>query len=287
MPVADAQFEETASSTGRFSPLPKIICEDDFDRGYQGWTGLIGNYEGTLDAMLPQYRDLRPPMLSNSTMWDTGSAGSWDGTYALKLATRAETGSIATAVKRLTWREKGPIQMEAYVTFKPEASELVLSERDVRCFGFVFDLQDGSHRVMPHVRYLNARDGQSVSRWQYKAAREALRDIGSTGKTRSHFHLAHEGWTDFPGDPQPLCYNEIATKQNWHYLKVGFDLESMQFTAFQCNDRTYDVSSVEPMVMPAMANLWCMLNMVFFVETDRDKRGLLYLDSVMLSGAFS
>jgi hypothetical protein len=38
------------------------------------------------------------------------------------------------------------------------------------------------------------------------------------------------------------------------------------------------------MRMPAMANLWCMLNTVFFVETDCDKRAFLYLDSILLSG---
>ena len=100
---------------------------------------MIGNYEETLDSMLPPYRDLRPPMLSASTMWDTGSAGSWDGTYAMKLATRSETGSMAVGLKRLTWQYQGPIQVEAYVTFKPEASELLLSELDVRSIGVVFD----------------------------------------------------------------------------------------------------------------------------------------------------
>lgn len=35
-----------------------------------------------------------------------------------------------------------------------------------------------------------------------------------------------------------------------------------------------------------MANLWCMLNTVFFAETDRDKRAFLYVDSVVLSGEF-
>jgi hypothetical protein len=44
------------------------------------------------------------------------------------------------------------------------------------------------------------------------------------------------------------------------------------------------LTSVEAMVMPAMANLWCMLNVAFFVETDVDKRAFLYLDSVLLSG---
>jgi hypothetical protein len=35
-----------------------------------------------------------------------------------------------------------------------------------------------------------------------------------------------------------------------------------------------------------MRNLWCMLNLCFFVETDVDKRAFLYLDSVCLSGDF-
>ena len=38
--------------------------------------------------------------------------------------------------------------------------------------------------------------------------------------------------------------------------------------------------------MPAMKNLWCMLNLAFFAETDTDKRAFLYLDSVCLSGDF-
>ena len=268
----------------RFDPLPRILTFDDFDAGLQGWTGLIGNYEKTLDSMLPEYRDLRPPMLSNSTMWDTGSAGSFDGTYAMKLATRPQRGGLAVAVKRITWRTQRPIQLEAYVTFKPEATEMALSELDVRAFGVLFDLQDAEHRVMPHLRYLNAMEGQPVARWQYKKDREPLENIGGSGKTRSHFHLAPTGWLELPGGAQPLCYNEIATKQNWHYLKVGFDLETMSFLSFRCNDRVYDVSRIAPMALPAMANLWCMLNVVFWVETDRDKRAFLYVDSVVLSG---
>ena len=268
----------------RFDPLSRIICFDDFDRGLNGWTGLIGNYEKTLDAMLPGYRDLRPPMLSNSTMWDTGSAGSWDGTYAMKLATRAKAGSLGVAVKRLTYRFQGPIRLEAYLTFKPEATELELSELDVRAFGFLFDLQDAKRRVMPHLRYLNAQNGERVSQWQFKKEREQLADIGGSGKTKSHFHLAPTGWEPIPGGPQLLCYNEIATKQNWHYFRVDFDLASMSFAGFRFNDRVYDVSQIAPMEMPAMANLWCMLNMVFFVETDCDKRAFLCVDSVLISG---
>ena len=39
----------------RFDPLPRIIAFDDFDRGFCGWTQLVGNYEHTLDSMLPGY----------------------------------------------------------------------------------------------------------------------------------------------------------------------------------------------------------------------------------------
>jgi hypothetical protein len=276
----------------KFDPLSRIISYDDFSHGLQGWTALIGNYEDSLDRLLPGYRDLRPPTLSNLTAWDTGTAGSLSGTYAMKLATRPIIGSLAVAIKRLTFRHAGPIRLETYFTFKPEASELRLSETDVRAVGILFDLQEsdtkahqaGVERVMPHLRYLNALDGVAVGRWQYKKDRVPLHDIGGTGKTRSHFHLAPEGWLDLPEGEQLLCYNEIATKQNWHYLRVDFDLETMKYLRFQCNDRIFAMDGVEPMRMAAMSNLWCMLNIVFFAETDRQKRAFMYLDSVLLSG---
>lgn len=272
------------ASLSRFDPLSRIIFHDDFDHGLQGWSELIGNYEGSLDSMLPEYQDMRPPMLSSGTMWDTGSAGSLEGNYSLKLATRPRAGHIAVDLKRVTWRSRGPIRLEAYFTFKPEASELRLSETDVRAIGVLFDLQDSEFRWMPHLRYLNALNGKPMARWQFKRRREPFQPIGGSGKTRSHFHLAPTGWEDVPGGQQSLCYNEIATKYNWHYLRVDLDLATRRITGLQCNDRVHDLAGVEPMVMPAMANLWCMLNLAFWVETDVDKRAFLYLDSVLLSG---
>ena len=137
---------------------------------------------------------------------------------------------------------------------------------------------------MPHLRYLNAFESEQVGRWQYKSQREPMLEIGDSGKTQSHFHLRPSGWQDVPGDPQILCYNEIATKMNWVYLKVGLDLSRRSFTGFQCNDRVYSADGMETMQIPAMANLWCMLNVGFWVETDVDKPAFLYLDSVLLSG---
>jgi hypothetical protein len=87
-----------------------------------------------------------------------------------------------------------------------------------------------------------------------------------------------------PAGHQQLCYNEVPTKYNWHYFKMGFDLRTMSFTSLQCNDRVFDVSSLEPMRMPAWPNLNCLFNVCWTVESDSHKRTFVYLDSVLVSG---
>lgn len=271
-----------------FDPLARILVHDDFNRGMQGWTGLVGNYEDSLDSMLPEYADLRDPMLSNLTVWDTGTDGSLHGNYAMKLATLPRPGSLAVAIKRLTWRVATRIRWESIVTFKPEASELKLSSTDVRAFGILLDLQDDDlrtqpHRVMPHVRYLNADESERTEKWQYKSTHRTVHAIGGRGETKSHFHLGPDGWSDLPDGGQRLCYNEIATKHNWYYLRLDFDLRDMRYLEFQCNNRVYACRGVEPIRMPAMPNLWCMLNLAYFVETNSFKRAFLYVDSSLVS----
>jgi hypothetical protein len=275
----------------RFDPLPRIIAFDDFDRGFCGWTQLVGNYEHTLDSMLPGYAQHTQAMLSTLPTWDFGSHGAHDGSYALKIASKPITGSRNVAIKRLTYRKRGPIRIEAYFTFKPEANELRLSETDVRSVGFLYDLQTGDRdaeawRIMPHLRFLNSENGQHLQKWQFKRKTTAFKAIGNENKTVSHYHLAPQDWEDLPGAEQKLCYNEIPTKVNWHYFRFDFDLEAMKATHFQCNDRVFDVSSYDSIRIPGMRNLWCMLNLGFFVEADTDKRAFLYLDSVCLSGDF-
>lgn len=275
----------------RFDPMRRIISHDDFSRGFCGWSQLVGNYEDTLDTMLPGYAQHTSAMLSTLGHWDAGSHGGVDSSYALKIATRPRAGAQNVAIKRLTARRRCPIRFEAYFTFKPEATEMRLSENDVRSVGFLFDLQggdrdEGADRVMPHLRFLNAEGGEHLQKWQFKPETVPFTAIGSENKTASHYHLAPDGWRDLPGGDQRLCYNEIATKVNWCYLRFDFDLGDMRALAFQCNDREFDVSSFEPIRIAAMKNLWCMLNFAFFVETDTDKRAFLYLDSVCISGDF-
>jgi hypothetical protein len=274
----------------RFDPLPRIISHDDFSRGHCGWSQLVGNYEDDLDAMLPGYAQHTSAMLSTLAHWEAGSHGGMDSSYALKLATRPKAGAQNVTIKRHTFRKRGPIRFEAFVTFKPEANELRLSETDVRAVGFAFDLQGGDRdgandRVMPHLKFLNARDGEHVQKWQFKTRTTPFTTFGST-KTVSHYHLSPEGWVDLADGGQRLCYNEIPTKVNWTYICFDFDLETMQATGFRCNDRVFDVSGFDSIRIPGMKNLWCMLNFLFFVETDVDKRAFLYIDSVCISGDF-
>ena len=274
-----------------FDPLKRIISHDDFSRGHCGWSQLVGNYEGSLDTMLPGYAQHSSAMLSTLAHWDAGSHGGVDSSYALKIATRPRAGAQNVAIKRLTARHRGRIRFEAFVTFKPEATELRLGESDVRSFGFLFDLQGGdtdgdAARVMPHLRFLNAENGGSAQRWQYKAESTPFKALGTENKTATHYHLAPEGWLDLPGGDQRLCYNEIATKINWTYVRFDFDLSTMRALSFQCNDRVFDMSSYESIVIPAMKNLWCMLNFCFFIEAETDKRAFLYIDSVCISGDF-
>ena len=285
--LAELRLADPALS--RFDPMRRIVFLDDFDRGLNGWTNLAGNYEHTLDSMNPSYQQHTQPQLSTLTHWDAGTHGGWDGSYALKVQTRARPGARNVAIKRLTFRKPGPIRLEWYFTFKPEANELRLSETDVRSVGFCYDLQDpheGGNRVMPHLRFLNAENGAHVQKWQYKDETTPFKSLGTEGKTVTHDHLAPTGWKDVPGGHQKLCYNEIPTKINWHYARFDFDLAAMRAIDFQCNDRVYDMSGCAPIVIPGMRNLWCMLNLVFFAETDVAKRALYYIDSVCLSGEF-
>jgi len=230
-------------------------------------------------------------MLSALSTWDFGGHGAFDGTYALKIATKPKVGSRNVGIKRLTFRKRGPIRVEFYFTFKPEANELRLSETDVRSIGFGYDLQVGdgdgdAWRIMPHLRFLNAENGEHVQKWQYKPKTTEFKSLGTENKTVTHDHLAPEGWVDLPGGHQRLCYNEIPTKVNWHYVCFDFDLATMKATGFRCNDRVFDVSTFESIRIPAMRNLWCMLNLFFFAETDTEKRAFFYIDSVCLSGEF-
>ena len=255
----------------KFEPLEQIVLYDRFDCGLSGWTELLGDYEGRLEnvTQYPELMDSRPPMLSTATMHDSGSAGAFSGTYSMKLATRPKEGHVAKALRRLTFRKKSRLQCELYFTFKPEASEIKLSELDVRGFGVSYDLQDDQRREWPAIRFLNAQAERRIERWQYHA-----------GGTRAP-HL--DAWEDVPKGHQALCYNETATKQNWHYLRWLIDLQSSRYLELQCNDRSWDLAALRIPSVSTNPNLRTLMNLGFFVEANADKRSFFYIDSILLS----
>ena len=277
-----------ATLLSRFDPLDRILFADDFDTGLNGWTLVMGNYEDSLDSMLEPYKGWRPPMLSNLTVWDTGTTGSFNGNYAMKLATTAKPEGMSYAIKRLTRRATGRLRAEYYFSFKPEPAELKLADTDVRCVAFGFDLQDGdrtsgARRVQPIVRYLNSHEGNRQQKWQFKRFLDEFYPIGGSGETVSFFPYGQTGWEDIPGGDQRLCYNEIATKINWHYLALDVDLGTMSMQQLRCNDRTFDLSALKAIEVKAMPNLWCMLQPFVYTQADTNRRAFFYIDSAVLS----
>lgn len=255
----------------KYQPLEQIVFYDEFDYSLNGWTEVLGDYEGSLDnvTQYPELMDSRPPMLSTATMHDSGSAGSFNGMYSMKVATRPWKGHVAKALKRFTFSRQTRTQCEAYFTFKPEASELRLSELDVRGVGVSYDLQDDEVREWPAIRFLNADETGRVERWQ----------VHGGGSRAPHL----DAWEDIPDGHQELCYNETATKQNWHYVRWLIDLESRTYLELQCNDRTWDLSAFSFPAVPKNPNLRTLMNLGFFVEANTDKRCFLYVDSVLFS----
>ena len=287
-------IREADPQLSRFDPLPRIICLDDFDRGMCGWTQLVGNYEITLDQMLPGYAQhthahaLDPAELGFRLAWRRRRLlCAEDGDAA------AKRGAQNVTLKRLTFRKARADPDRVLFHLQARGERAAAVETDVRSFGFLYDLQVGDQRwrgraagdaasALPQCRGRRAPAEMAV---QAQAPPTSV-PIGNVGKTITHYHLAPTDWEDLPGGEQRLCYNEIPTKMNWHYLRFDFDLATMKATGFQVNDRSFDLSTFDSIRIPAMQNLWCMLNLCFFAETDTDKRAFAYLDFGLPFGRF-
>ena len=300
----------------KFNPLPRILTHDDFDSGTHGWTELIGNFngQGDLDTVDDHMRDFRPPQLSSCTFFDTGTHGAMSGTYALKLATRPYPGHTATAIRRLTMSGRGPLQIEAYFTYKAEATlggdadgaggadsfggitwdgNLHPSEAQFGCFTVATDLcSDGGLRYHTVARYQNTDvDNNLQRRWVYPSVPEPTPREHLEGKAKLAYGADFtapnpEDWHQF-GEPQEMCFNEVPTKVNWHYLRWLVDTEERRNIELQVNDRLYDMSDIPvPPYLERYDSLENLLNFYFSVRTHSGVRNFLYLDSVVISAGW-
>ena len=106
-----------------------------FDRGFCGWTQLVGNYEHSLDSMLPGYAQHSQAMLSTLSTWDSAATGPSTGAtpQARHEAPRRHT-ERHHQTSHVPQARSGPSRVLLHV--QAEANELRLSETDVRSIGF-------------------------------------------------------------------------------------------------------------------------------------------------------
>lgn len=298
--MSTPQVVRSELSLERFDPLGRILTYDTFDAGFNGWTSLCGNHDGRIESVRPLYRDLRPPQLSSVDFFDIGTHGAMTGRTALKLATRAVPHSSAVGIRRLTMRRPGLVRVEAYLTYKAETrlpepgtdwdGNADPSELDFASFTLSNDVcLPTGERCHMAIRYQNTdAEGNLVQRWRYKTAlqpttKRLLSDAGSAAATDMHT-VNPEDWQDLPGEAQPLCYNEVPTKVNWHYLSWTFDTGAGRMVELVLNDRHYDLSTVTVPFFPEKYHaLPGLLNLLLDVQTLRPVRNVLYVDSVLTS----
>jgi hypothetical protein len=286
----------------KFNPLPRILAFDDFDEGANGWCQLCGNHDGNLDNVPAVMADLRPPQLSNCTFFDIGTHGAMNGTYALKLATRPKPNHTAVAIKRLTMAALGLIQFEMYFTYKSEQTFGVAeggrawdgnahpSEVQFGDITISNDLcaADDSKRYHCALRYVNTdAEGSLVQKWMYKTSVYPTTKLVVTGAVRdpSDVHtLSPDDWADVPQGHQPLCYNEVPTKINWHYLRWVVDTRVKRNVELQVNNKVMDLREIEvPVFDHHYEALDGLLNVFVDVRTRTHVRNFLYVDSAVIS----
>lgn len=294
----------------RFNPLARILTYDDFNSGTNGWVELNGNYngQGDLDTVDPFLSDFRTPQLSNCNFFDVGTHGAMSGTYALKLATRPYPGHTATAIRRLTMSGRGQVQVEAYFTYKAETNlgggaeadsfggvdydgNLHPSEAQFGAFTVATDLcGDGGLRYHTVARYQNTdADGNFVRRIMYPVVpeptpREQFEGKGEKLPYAADFTAPNPDDWHAIDEPLELCYNEVPTKVNWHYLRWVVDTEKRRNVELQINDRITDMRDVPvPPYSERYDSLENLLNFYFSVRTLSGARNFLFLDSVLIS----
>lgn len=286
----------------KYNPLKRIFFFDDFDEGANGWCELIGNHDGNLDHVRAVMADLRPPQLSSCTYFDIGTHGSVDGTYSLKLATKPLPGHMSQAIKRMTQVKQGLVQFETYFTYKSEQTfertrkgrewdgNYDPSEADFGDFTISNDVCEGPGGTRYHcaLRYVNTdHNGNLVQKWMYKTSVQPTTKMVRAGLVAANedYHVVHpDDWVEVPGGYQPLCYNEVPTKVNWHYLRWVFDTSVRRNVELQVNDLTMDLRNIPvPTYEHEYDGIKKLLNFCVDVRTHTNVRNFLHLDSILVS----
>jgi hypothetical protein len=107
---------------------------------------------------------------------------------------------------------------------------------------------------------------------------------GTAGGTGDLHTLSPLDWEDVPGGGQQMCFNEVPTKVNWHYLRWLLDTRVRRSVELQVNDLTMDLRDVPvPAFDHPYEGLSNLLNFYVDVRTHAPVRNFLYLDSTLIS----
>jgi hypothetical protein len=308
--------------TSVYEPLSRIIFHDDFDNGLNGWTAYAPNLRQDEMEYYPsqqRFSDVGPPMLSTMTYGLVGTYGSPHGTYSMKISTRPVAakpavlpirGSTAQALKRMTLPKRQLLKFEMIFGIKVEQDRPGIGEEDLRAFAFFWDIQDADARYFIGTRYVNSAGGKLQKRWQYFCAVDGSdEDWGETGESAvgtaepgkpahrttikrgidAHFSGKRtddgsgEGFHDVPDGKQDLCWNETNDKLNWHNYSLLIDTDKREYVEMQCADRTFDLRGIKPTLVSPYPRIRALLNSNVHVESDTNRRAMMYVDSAVLS----
>ena len=294
----------------KYKPLPHVMCYDDFDNGLNGWMDLRCNLvEPGFRPRKSIYKQMRsaPTCLSAAAFGWAGTHGSMDGLYSLKLSTRPVAdryenmpapGASSMAIKRLTFqRPLDLVQYETWFSYTVEQDRFGHGEKDFRAFSFCMDIQDGVHRYVPGIRYVNSVNSQLTKRWQY--SRSIAKNDEEWGYDSKGEWFANgidpqwfgkrrpDGSTDsfqWLGDEKhELCYNETDDKINWIYFRLLFDLAKREYVEMECQGKVFNMRGLAPTLARRYENIDMLINPFVNIENDTNRRVYLYMDSFCLS----
>lgn len=293
-----------------FNNLPKILCFDDFNQGFCGWTDLMPNFTQPgfkARESIVEKTQWPPVMLSTATFRYPGTHGALNGLYSLKLSTRPVAnpykqppapGSMGHAIKRMSVHTNpGKRQFEMWYAYTPEQDRIGLGQNDIRAFGVFFDIQDEQGRYFLGTRYLNAIEGKPVRKWQYMQSRNVTdkewaygtegdwckKGIDPQWYGKRYEDGSTDGFRFIPNGSQQLCYNESDDKINWLYFRLLFDTKEKKYIEMQSKNKTFDLRGISPTIVSPYKNVDGLFNSIIWVETDTNRRVFLYVDSSVIS----
>jgi hypothetical protein len=205
------------------------------------------------------------------------SHGAMPGNYALKVATRPQPFHEATFGRE----PRGGREYDG--NYHPSEAYFV-------SFILSNDVSESPSGPRYHcvLRYVNTDHyGKLVQKWYSTTSSSPSSKSLVAGEVPEvpDFHVKHpDYWHEIPDSYMPMCYNEVPTKVNWHYVRWQWDLKIRCNVDLQINDTALNLRDVPVPVHPnPYWGLNRLLNFALEVRTHTDVRNFLYMDSALIS----